>query len=184
MDYSLIRHPSSPIPAIESIGVSVGRVDGSRLRFCYRVVGDISSIVMSVLMAPERADELWMTTCFEAFIQRPGQTRYAELNFSPSTRWAGYIFEDYRAQRRDFSNSTLPRIDLAAGIDSFELVATIDIAGNVDEWRDVDLWLGLSAVIETRDGHKSYWALAHPPGEPDFHQGYCFTGILKAPDEA
>src|SRR3546814_3736372 len=29
--------------------------------------------------------------------------------------------------------------------------------------------LALSAVIEELDGTKSYWALAHPPGKPDFH---------------
>jgi hypothetical protein len=29
--------------------------------------------------------------------------------------------------------------------------------------------IGLAAVIEERSGHKSYWALAHPPGKADFH---------------
>jgi hypothetical protein len=35
--------------------------------------------------------------------------------------------------------------------------------------------LALSAVIEETDGRKSYWALAHPPGTPDFHHPDCFT---------
>jgi hypothetical protein len=35
--------------------------------------------------------------------------------------------------------------------------------------------LGLSAVIEETSGHKSYWALAHPPGRPDFHHSDCFV---------
>jgi hypothetical protein len=29
--------------------------------------------------------------------------------------------------------------------------------------------IGLAAVIEGTSGHKSYWALAHPPGKADFH---------------
>ena len=45
----------------------------------------------------------------------------------------------------------------------------------------VESWIGLSgfsesfirvsitAVIEEKGGRKSYWALAHPPGRPDFH---------------
>ena len=38
------------------------------------------------------------------------------------------------------------------------------------------LWrLGLSAVIEDTSGRKSYWALAHPPGKPDFHHADCFA---------
>jgi hypothetical protein len=40
--------------------------------------------------------------------------------------------------------------------------------------------IALSAVIETRDGAKSYWALAHPPGKPDFHHADCFIGQLAA----
>jgi len=30
-------------------------------------------------------------------------------------------------------------------------------------------------VIEEKDGAKSYWALAHPPGAPDFHHRDCFA---------
>jgi hypothetical protein len=30
--------------------------------------------------------------------------------------------------------------------------------------------MGLSAVIEERDGMLSYWALRHAPGKPDFHR--------------
>jgi hypothetical protein len=40
--------------------------------------------------------------------------------------------------------------------------------------------LALSAVIETLDGAKSYWALAHPPGKPDFHHADCFAIELPA----
>jgi hypothetical protein len=39
--------------------------------------------------------------------------------------------------------------------------------------------LGLSAVLEEADGTKSYWALAHPPGDkPDFHHADCFAAQL------
>jgi hypothetical protein len=39
--------------------------------------------------------------------------------------------------------------------------------------------LGLSAVLEEKDGTKSYWALAHPPGDkPDFHHPDCFAARL------
>jgi hypothetical protein len=38
------------------------------------------------------------------------------------------------------------------------------------------IWqLDLAAVIEERGGRISYWALAHPPGKPDFHHSDCFT---------
>jgi hypothetical protein len=38
------------------------------------------------------------------------------------------------------------------------------------------LWrLGLSALIEDKSGGTSYWALAHPPGKPDFHHADSFA---------
>jgi len=39
--------------------------------------------------------------------------------------------------------------------------------------------LGLSAILEEQDGTKSYWAIAHPPGDkPDFHDPACFAAHL------
>jgi hypothetical protein len=39
--------------------------------------------------------------------------------------------------------------------------------------------MGLTAVIEEADGTRSFWALAHPPGEPDFHHPDCI--LLELP---
>ena len=41
--------------------------------------------------------------------------------------------------------------------------------------------LAVSAVIEETDGTKSFWALRHPPGPPDFHHPDCFALTLPAP---
>ena len=38
--------------------------------------------------------------------------------------------------------------------------------------------LGLSAVLEEADGAKSWWALAHPAEEPDFHAPDCVAARL------
>ena len=37
------------------------------------------------------------------------------------------------------------------------------------------LRLGLAAVIEASDGTRSYWALRHPAGQPDFHHADAFA---------
>jgi hypothetical protein len=37
------------------------------------------------------------------------------------------------------------------------------------------LRIGLSAVIEGKDGALSYWALRHAPGKPDFHHRRAFA---------
>ncbi len=46
-------------------------------------------------------------------------------------------------------------------------------------WREINVQAGISAVIEETDGTKSYWALAHPPGKPDFHHADCFALELE-----
>ena len=37
---------------------------------------------------------------------------------------------------------------------------------------------GLSVVLEEANGAKSYWALAHASGRPDFHAADCFVAKL------
>ena len=43
------------------------------------------------------------------------------------------------------------------------------------------LAIGLSAVIEARDGSKSYWALTHCAAQPDFHLRQSFSLTLQRP---
>ena len=40
---------------------------------------------------------------------------------------------------------------------------------------------GLSAVLEADDGTRAFWALAHPPGQPDFHHADAFALSLPPP---
>jgi hypothetical protein len=40
--------------------------------------------------------------------------------------------------------------------------------------------IGLTAVIETATGEKSYWALHHPAEKPDFHHRGGFALSLPA----
>ena len=57
--------------------------------------------------------------------------------------------------------------------------STFDLSGE-SELRDSIPWdIGLTAVIEEEDGTKSYWALAHGAGPPDFHNPACFDYCLS-----
>jgi hypothetical protein len=55
------------------------------------------------------------------------------------------------------------------------LQAALELEGLSALPRNIPWHLGLSAVIEDTNGGKSYWALTHPPGGPDFHHSDCFT---------
>ena len=118
-----------------------------------------------------RADDLWQSTCFEAFLRADDEGGYREWNFAPSGQWAAYDFTAYRDGRTD-ADVKEPYIRLEDNLTWFTLGATIGIeAGR--SWS-----LGLSAVLEEKDGTKSYWALKHPEGEPDFHDPGCFAARL------
>ncbi len=123
----------------------------------------------------ERADGLWQTTCFELFLKPPEGTDYLEFNFSPSTHWAAYRFSAYRTGREDFHQPVDPLVFRAD-----EPGWTIEIDFDLSGLRNVPYRMGVCAVIEEREGRKSYWALAHPPGDPDFHDPACFALELPA----
>ena len=72
-----------------------------------------------------------------------------------------------------------PSIEINLTPDSLTLQASVALDRLSGLPRD-GLWrLGLSAVIEERSARKSYWALAHPPGKPDFHHADSFAYELS-----
>ena len=122
-----------------------------------------------------RQDELWRHTCCEAFIKR--SKGYHELNFAPNGDWAAYTFADYR-DGRSLPNIATPVADAHRRGDSWQLQAFVDLSA-LPDLNDSEPWtLGVSAVMERKDGGISYWALAHPPGKPDFHHPDSFTLTL------
>lgn len=75
----------------------------------------------------------------------------------------------------------VPMPDLPMAPEHYALNAHLEDA-TLDSGRG---WrLGVSAVIEEVDDTKSYWALAHAPGPPDFHNRDCFIATLPAPERS
>jgi hypothetical protein len=156
------------------------RTEPGVLELRYEVIGDIAGLRLPPPAPPGRADELWRHTCLEAFVRGPEGEAYLELNFSPSGQWAAWWLEGYR-QGMAPAPIAEPDVRVRTARPGFQLavrVALDQVAGLPPDaaWR-----LGLSAVIEAADGQVSYWALAHPPGRPDFHHADCFARELVAP---
>ena len=181
---SLTSHPSTPSSAVDRIEVEVGRGE-SDLVLTYRVFGETSRLRLP--QTPEegadRADELWRHTCFEAFVKVEGREGYLELNFAPSMQWASYRFSGYR------DGMTPASVKPWAMQGSLRPPLWLEVHVGVGRMARPDLpppdWrVGLSAVIEETDGVISYWALAHPPGKPDFHHPESFALVLPAPEPA
>jgi hypothetical protein len=174
----LKRHPDSQCDALKSVDVDILRCRPDRLdlRFCVR--GAIGSLLLPPPGEPGRADQLWRHTCFEAFIRASGIGPYFEFNFSPSRQWGAYSFEAYRSGMQIFDGFRTPGVEVHTNDDTCKLAAVLELSCLS---RAADWYLGLSAVIEERNGRMSYWALAHPPGKPDFHHADCFALKLPAP---
>ncbi len=163
---NLKLHPDSTCAAVTRIDVDAAR-DINAVRLRYIVHGDIGALRLPAPTAPARVDELWKHTCFEAFVRPAGGDAYVEFNLSPASQWAAHAFDAYRSGMRDLDTPP-PRIETSLFDDRIELRAVI--AAPPQRYL-----VGLSAVIEEMNGAKSYWALAHPPGKPDFHHSDCFA---------
>jgi hypothetical protein len=160
---------------VRSIEVEAVRTGPRELELRYAAAGDMAEVTIPEPVDAVRMDGLWRTTCFEAFVRRQGGEGYLEFNLSPSGEWQAYGFDRYRAGGGE-ADVAAPRISVERGAERLELRALVEVPIDGD-WR-----FGLSAVIEARDGAVSYWALAHPPGKPDFHHADCFAAELVAPE--
>ena len=168
-------HPDSRCFAAAHIEVGVARPRADSLVLSYIVTGKMSDVRMPPVMAAARSDELWRHTCFEAFVRASSGAEYYEFNFAPSTQWAAYRFSSYRSGMCVAGEISAPPIEVRSSPDCYTLQASLDL-DRLSALPRKDLWrLGLSALIEDTSGRKSYWALAHPPGKPDFHHADCFA---------
>jgi hypothetical protein len=167
--YRLIPHPDSLAREVQSVEVDMD-IDIDEIDLHFRV-DPREAIVIPPWRGSNRADRLWETTCFELFLKPDGGTGYFEINFSPSGEWAAYRFTGYREGMALLELSKEPMIGFFEPEDS-------DLIG-----MDLDLLflpvgksrMGISVIIEEHSGHRSFWALAHGPGEPDFHNEACFA---------
>lgn len=161
---SLISHPDC-LPGVIVV-VDATLVPTERgCRATFSAFGAVEHIVMPPVEADRgRFDDLWRTTCFEIFWQPEGGSYYREFNLSPSTRWACYDFDDFRAGMRNAPADVF--IDVTTTFDTITLTA--DIVSDLPRPARV----ALNAIFE-QDGINRYWALAFAPGAPEFHSPVC-----------
>ena len=164
MRATLIPYPDPDHVYPQTISVEFER-DGGLLWLRF-IIDDNPDFIAWPDHAPVgRADDLWKHTCFEVFVST--EDGYREFNLSPSGQWASYRFDGYREGMRAADEVAV--VDgLDGGRDYVALEGKIELPFDAQK-------LGLSAVIETIDSAKSYWALAHPSDKPDFHHPDSFV---------
>ena len=176
MQLNLVPHPAAPPAEPFKVWASVDHAAAfgamGTANIWFGVGAPASRFVIPEASEPGRADELWRTTCFEAFLRSDEEAAYREWNFAPSGEWAAYDFTDYREGMAPADVAKPPYVRMEDNFTWWALGATIAVEA------DLSWHLGLSAVLEERDGTKSYWALAHPGEKPDFHHADCFIARL------
>lgn len=175
--HGLVCHSDRPAKSVQAVEVQITRCAG-QLAATYVAVSKAGSILIPPPAAqPCRKDELWKTTCFEAFVRGKDGESYYEFNFAPSGDWAAYSFVGYRNGMRA-APLDAPSMDVSPNPYRLEMtvIADLPVFSPAVRWP-----IALSAIIEETDGTQSYWALSHPSGAPDFHHPACFNAFLPAP---
>jgi len=138
---------------------------GKILEVGFALEGDLDQIAIPETGPVRCGDKLWQHMCFELFVS-PGMPAYREFNFSPSGEWAAYLFRRYR--EAEPGGAEVQALAVRRSAAKLELDAAIP----APEGR---LSIAISAVVESRSGALSYWALKHPAGKPDFHHPEAFA---------
>ena len=179
MQIELKPHPSFPSRSVADLYVDIRRPSSGLLDLWYVVQGDLDRIVIPPPGEAKRADDLWQTTCFELFLRPAEGSGYFEFNFSPSGEWAAYSFAGHREGMKEAALSSSPLISTATtpwGALEAHVTLPLDLPA-----RAGPCFLNLAAIVEEKEHGRSFWALSHPPGDPDFHDPACLTLELPPP---
>lgn len=177
--YRLLAHPAFPPSHITSVEARIIGRDANWLRMRWRIEGS-AQLVIPEFAGRGRADGLWQTTCFELFLKPEGVAAYCELNLSPSERWNAY---DFSARREGMAERLFPQEPVCT-LRHGSSFAIFDAAIPARGLPDTVCAMGITCVLEEQAGVKSYWALGHGDGNPDFHDPACFLARLAAPASA
>jgi hypothetical protein len=153
------------------------------LSISYCLQGDLTQVVIPAAgKDAQRKDRLWEQTCFEFFLgeglgersdggafqgNRSHTSPYWEFNLSPTGDWNVFSLQGYRQGLQEESAfSSLP-FTLRTSVSALNLDISVDIGSLITS--DQPLRLGISAVLLLTSQQESFWAIAHPVAEADFH---------------
>jgi hypothetical protein len=175
--FSLIPFAAPNIPNITITGKI--SLQSNLLALHYSLAGKVEDVfLLPTSLNASRKDELWKSTCFEFFLAIKDQPEYWEFNMSPSGDWNVYHMDSYRriGFREETSIQHL-QFNAQQEEDVFGLDTTIDLSPMIG--LDQLLEVGITAIVQTKDGNESFWALTHPAPHPDFHLRESFILALE-----
>ncbi|MEL6827429.1 MAG: DOMON-like domain-containing protein [Pseudomonadota bacterium] len=161
----LYHHPNTPCPWADALTVAWDR-NPQGFTITYHLSGDLSNLVWPMHDGGQRRDNLWKTTCFEAFFRSQDSDQYIEFNFAPNGDWAAYQFTGYRSDPTRLACAApviISTRDQTAAMVRVTLIEDLPLQG------DTATLFGPTAVLDDTEGAHSFWALHHALIKPDFH---------------
>jgi hypothetical protein len=144
------------------------------------IIEDKNKIIfLSDNQSSGRKNELWKSTCFEAFFGPAGSEAYWELNLATGGSWNFYNFDAYRNTSEPREDNRVTKIGFTKtledeGITRLEIkipIQSLNLKGKVE--------VALCSVIEFKNKEKAYFAIKHVSDKPDFHQRDSFICNLE-----
>ncbi len=177
LSFKLTPYPALRLPNLEISGAV--EQTGPRFSIRYVVTGEVQAVFMpEPAVTPARQHDLWKTTCFEFFLAPQGEPRYWEFNLSPAGHWNIYAMDAYRqVNMREEKSMTQPEFNFQKTEAGLSVVANADLSPILPQEARLDI--GITAVIHTVNGHESFWALAHPGPQADFHLRESFVPVVE-----
>ncbi len=119
-----------------------------------------------------RFNGLWQNTCFELFLGTTKQSDYREVNLSPTEAWNCYHFDDYRQPDKmpPIQSHDIQLLEIQAHPQKLHTV--INVQGLLTHYNCQlnDLRLGISSVLQLKNGKTLFFALQHSGKQADFHR--------------
>lgn len=166
--FSLKPWPSAGLPPHLDITGSIRR-SSNMLSVSYALSGPLAGLmIQEPADIPLRKNRLWEETCLELFLAPVNSERYWEFNLSTSGHWNIYRFTSYRAGMHEETAFRALPLNILLDLNSLQLSLEVGLERIV--LADQALKVGISAVIKAIDGTTTFWALAHPGLQPDFHR--------------
>lgn len=170
--FSLRPFPSEQDPLPMRVTGNLTR-RGANLTVRFSVLADLAGLQLPDLAPhPHRQRHLWEATCMEFFLGVPGTEAYWEFNLSPAGHWNVFRFDSYRlGMLEETGFSSLPFI-VVRKPSLLQMDLTFDLSPIATPKQRLRMAVG--TVLRDSRGRMTYWALAHPASEPDFHHADSF----------
>lgn len=143
---------------------------GDWLSLDYLLEADLDLLqIPKTTSQPQFKEELWKTTCFEAFL-KSSSSAYLEWNFSPSGDYWNQGFVDYRKVDPQFKELTPLLIQVESDQTQNKCLRIRSKVPLEDEY----VKLGLASAVHLKNDECLYFSLKHSENRPDFHRADSF----------